>query len=291
MKKYFSLIVLASCLITTSCIKENPAPAYIHVPNIQFIPGNPSVEGSSSHDFEDAWISVDLQQIGATNLPTTLPAILNPEIDLHKVRIRAGIQNNGISSDRYFYPFFDPYELDLDLQPGEIDTLYPTFAYRSDVRFTLIDDFEGAGVVFGQDLDDFPGTDIYQQSDDVFEGNNSGQLYIDSFNAECYVATSFRYSDLQVNAVASPVFLEMNYKTDVPITVGLISHKSGFADEVFVKGGMNPSDGWNKIYFELTEDLYTLNADSYSVVLRAVYNGTAPNEPKVYVDNIKLVHF
>jgi hypothetical protein len=291
MRKKFSLLFILS-LVLSSCIKENSAPAYIHVPTIQFIPGNPAVEGSSNHNFEDAWISVDFQQIGANNLPTTLPAILDPRIDsLHKVRIRAGIQVNGIASDRHIYPFFDPYEVDLDLQPGVIDTFYPSFSYRSDVKFTLIDDFEGAGVVFGNDLDDFPGTDMVQQSDDVFEGQRSGQLYIDSVNAECYVSTSFRYSDLQLPAIASPVYLEMNYKTDVPLSVGLISHKSGFADQTRIKGGMNPADGWKKIYFELTEDLFELNGDEYSVILRAAYNADAPNEPKVLVDNIKLVHF
>ncbi len=284
---FFALILVG----LSSCIKESPAPAYIHVPSVQFIPGNPSVEGSANHFFEDAWISVDQQIIGANNLPTTLPAIINPMQSTHKVRIRAGTQLNGISSDRNFYPFFDPYEVDLQLQPGKIDTFYPSFSYNPDVKFTLVDDFENPGVIFGNALDDFPNSEFRNQSDDVFEGSQSGQLYIDSVSLECYVASSVRFSDLQSPVIASAVYLEMNYKTDVPITVGLIAHRTGLADEFFVKGGVNPSDGWKKIYFELTSDIFSLNAESYSLFLRATYNPALSTDPKVYVDNIKFIHF
>jgi hypothetical protein len=236
-------------------------------------------------------VSVDGQLIGANNFPLILPAIISDTASIQRVRVFAGIDNNGISSNKAIYPFFDPYEKLVNMRQGEIDTLYPVFSYNPDVKFIIIDDFEAPGVVFGNDIDLFPDSDIQKQTVEVFEGLYSGQLVIDSLNPECYVSTTFRYSNLQSPTVASPVYLELNYKTNVPITVGLIAHRNIGSDEVFIKGGMNTIEGWNKIYFELTGDIYELNADSYSVFLRASITGRGQTEAKIYIDNIKLLHF
>jgi hypothetical protein len=277
----------------SSCIKDkNPdIPGYISVPSIAFQPLDTLLEGSTSHRFTNAWVSVDGQLIGANNFPYLMPAIISDTASIQRVRVFAGIDNNGISSNKAIYPFFDPYEKLINMRQGEIDTLYPIFSYNSDVKFIIIDDFESPGVVFGNDVDQFPDSDIQKQTTEVFEGLYSGQLVIDSLNPECYVSTTFRYSNLQSPTVASPVYLEMNYKTNVPITVGLIAHRNIGSDEVFIKGGMNTIEGWNKIYFELTGDIYELNASSYSVFLRASLTGTGVTDAKIYIDNIKLLHF
>jgi hypothetical protein len=279
--------------VLSSCIKDkNPdIPGYISVPNISFQPLDTLVEGSSSHRFTNAWVSVDGQLIGANNFPLILPAIISDTASIQRVRVFAGIDNNGISSNKAIYPFFDPYEKLVNMRQGEIDTLYPVFSYNPDVKFINIDNFESPGVVFGNDIDQFPDSDIQKQTVDVFEGLYSGQLLIDSLNPECYVSTTFRYSNLQSPTVASPVYLEINYKTNVPITVGLIAHRSLGSDEVFIKGGMNTIEGWNKIYFELTGDIYELNADAYSIFIRASLTGTGVTDAKIYIDNIKLLHF
>lgn len=289
-------IILASIFLVISfqsCIKDkNPdIPGYISVPSISFIPVDSALEGSSSHRFTNAWVSVDGQLIGANNFPLILPAIISDTASIQRVRVFAGIDNNGISSNKAIYPFFDPYEKLVNMRQGEIDTLYPVFSYNPDVKFIIIDDFEAPGVVFGNDIDQFPDSDIQKQTVEVFEGLYSGQLVIDTLNPECYVSTTFRYSNLQSPTVASPVYLELNYKTNVPITVGLIAHRNIGSDEVFIKGGMNTIEGWNKIYFELTGDIYELNADSYSVFLRTSLTGTGLTEAKIYIDNIKLLHF
>ncbi len=280
-------------LMFYSCIKDkNPdIPAYICVPEIAFIPGDTSFEGSSDHKFTHAWISVDGQIIGANNFPVILPSIILDTSSTQRVRVFAGVDNNGISSSKGIYPFFDPYEVLLDLEQGKIDTIYPTFRYNPDVKFIQIEDFEDPGVVFGNNIDAFPDSYLQKQNIEVFEGDYSGQIVLDTLNPECYVSTTFRYSDLQSPGIASPVYLEINYKTNVPVTVGLIAHRSFGSDEVFIKGGMNPIDGWNKIYFELTGDVFELNTNSYSVFLRSSLIGSGVTDAKIYLDNIKIVHF
>ena len=292
-KFHFWALTLFIFFGLSSCIKDsNPdIPAYIYVPNIIFNSGDTIIEGSSNHKFTHAWISIDGQLIGAKNFPALLPGIISDTSSIQRVRVFAGIDVNGIASSKAIYPFFDPYEIQLDLNQGKIDTLFPVLSYRPDVKFIIIDDFEEPGIVFGNDIDQFPDSKLNKQSNEVFEGLYTGEIVLDTLNPECYISTTFRYSNLQRPSTASPVYLEMHYKTNVPITVGLIAHRNIGSDEVFIKGGVNSIEGWNKIYFELTNDIYGLNADSYSVFLRASLTGTGIVESKIFIDNIKLVHF
>lgn len=291
----YAKYLLLGCfiLLLSSCIKDsNPdIPAYIYVPNIQFSAGDPLVEGSANQKFSNAWIFVDGQLIGANNFPVLLPGIIIDTASTQEVKVFAAVDVNGISSTKAIYPFFDPYITRLNLQQGKIDTVLPVQLYKSDVKFILIENFESPGVVFGNDIDLFPDSDIIKQSNEVFEGLYSGQLYVDTLNPECYVSTTFRYSNLQRPSTASPVYLEMNYKTNVPVSIGLIAHRNIGSDEVLIKGGVNAIEGWNKIYFDITTDIFGANADSYSVFLRASISGTAVTDAKIYFDNIKLIHF
>lgn len=293
LKLFLLFYIFTAASFFASCIKDKSPdiPGYISVPSASFQQGDSLVEGSASHRFTNAWISVDGQVIGANIFPVILPAIISDTSSIQRVRIFAGIDKNGISSSKAIYPFFDPYEQLVDMQQGKIDTIYPVFRYNSNVKFIIVEDFESPGVVFGNNVDAFPDSYIQKQSVEVFEGVYSGQIVLDSLNPECYVSTTFRYSGLQRAGIVSPVYLEMNYKTNVPISVGLVAHRNFGSDEVFIKGGMNPIDGWNKIYFELTGDVFELNTDSYSVFLRAALTGTGITDAKIYIDNIKLIHF
>lgn len=294
-KKYAKAILVFSIFfILASCIKDGnpPIPAYIYVPSIQFSSGDPAVQGSARHNFEDAWISVDGQIIGATNLPTILPTMISDTATAQVVRVYPGIEKNGISSARVIYPFLDPYEMTLDLKQGQTDTLFPVFSYNSLAQFKLVDDFEGPGVAFGQNLDDYPDSYMAKQSVEVFEGTASGQLVFDSLSPICYVASSIPSSGLQSSTVASHVYLEFHYNTNLPITVGLIAKKASGLEDLFVKGGVNSSGGaWKKIYFVLTEDIYSLNAQSYQIFFRAALPSGENITPRVFIDNVKFVHF
>jgi hypothetical protein len=288
----FSLILLSSVFFN-ACIKDsNPdIPAYIYVPNIRFQSVDSIIEGSSSHKITNAWVSIDGQLIGINEFPFLMPGIISDTSVRQRVRVFAGIDANGIASSKALYPFFDPFEVELDLKQGKIDTLFAVLSYKPDVKFIIIEDFENPGVVFGNDIDQFPNSRLIKQSNEVFEGLYSGQIELDSLNPECYISTTFRYSNLQRPNTASPVYLELHYKTNIPVSIGLIAHRSIGSDEVFMKGGVNAIEGWNKIYFELTNDIYGLNADEYSVYLRTTLTGTGINDAKIYFDNIKIVHF
>ncbi len=280
-------------LIGTSCDRSSeqvPVPAYIYVQDIRFVQGNPAREGTAAHKIVDAWISVNGQLIGVNKLPTLLPVILSDSIDNHQVTIRAGIAKNGVTSTRTDYLVFHRYNEFRPLQGGKTDTFVATVGYDTNVVIQKIEDFEGVGIAFGEDLDGNPNTSMTRQTADIYEGDYSGQLIIDSANLECRLASTARFNNLQPAGTAFAVYLELHYKTEIPIQIGLVAHYANGQSETRWKGGVNALGFWNKVYFDFSEDIFQLNAQSYSLIL-GVQNTNRLAAPKVYLDNIKLVHF
>lgn len=274
----------------SSCSEDMaaPEPAYIFVENIFF--DTDSVNGSNSSVIIDAWPSVDGQSLGANSLPALFPVVPDPNFQTNSIRIAPGIQDNGISGTRAIYPFYLPYTTTLKLQPGKIDTFRPMLDYDPAATVIVVDDFESpTQPAFNDDLDGNPNTFMRYQTQEVFEGNYSGELVLDSANLECTIATSTRFFNV-VNVSATPVYLELNYKTNSPFEIGLVAHYNAGNRNIIYKGGMNPTETWKKIYFNLTTEVFGSNAPQYSVVIRALRLPNFSN-PKAYVDNIKLLHY
>lgn len=286
-------ISLVFALSFSACIEESnpPIPAYIYVPSMDFELHNTATQGTGSQRITDAWVSVNDQLIGVDNFPALLPFII-PEDSIGKplkVVVRPGIENNGIVNKKYDYPFFEPYIEYRVLEQGVTDTIRPKTYYSSNARIIIVDDFESAGVQLGLDIDTNSVTKIIKSDEDVFEGNYSGKFVLDSINNVLSVATNRSYANIQDAARASAVYLEMNYKTELPISVGIVSYM-GRDSATHIIGGVNPKDSWNKIYFNFTEKMFGLNADNYKVFFE-VRNTSGLSNPKVYIDNIKLVHY
>ncbi|MDC0231076.1 hypothetical protein OAK19_03850, partial [Aureispira] len=133
-------------------------------------------------------------------------------------------------------------------------------------------------------------TEMINQSTEVFEGSYSGLMVLDSANLDCTVSSSSRFYSLQPSNTSYPVYLELNYKTNTPFQVGLIAHYSNGNTTVMYKGGGNATTEWKKIYFNMTTEVFGANATEYSVVFRALkYADT--DQPLIYLDNIKILHY
>ncbi|HQU57565.1 MAG TPA: hypothetical protein PLU64_00170, partial [Saprospiraceae bacterium] len=108
--------------------------------------------------------------------------------------------------------------------------------------------------------------------------------------------TTERFSGL---ASRSPfVYLEVNYKSDVPVLFGLIGNrKNGIPSQevIILDPGFVPKAEWNKIYFNLSYLINEINQEEYQVVFQAfipIENGQfSRKQANVWLDNIKLLHF
>ena len=289
----FSGLFISFTIFYSSCIKDDspPVPAYIYVDQINFAVDTALQQGSASSALTDVWVSVDGQSLGANNPGSIFPVLFDSNLVNNNIKIYGGIKENGINNTRIIYPFYAPFEIDMKLQSGKIDTFSPVLNYDPDANIIIVEDFENNNQpIFTDDRDGNPNTYMLIQSDEVFEGNASGQLLLDSVNLECTIASSTRYYDLQPSGSSFPVYLEINYKTNTAFQVGLIAHLSNSNVEYIYKGGMNASSEWKKIYFNLTNEVFGAPTNEFSVVFKAVKLSEA-SQPEIYLDNIKLLHF
>lgn len=285
---------LAATALWSGCDPvDEDTPAYLYVTGFE-LTTNPFTEGSNSHKITDVWLSVDGNFLGVYTLPALIPVL---EEGSHVLKFDAGIKDNGINATPEIYPFYQTYEVTLDLQPNQTDTIRPVTQYRSTTKFAFIEPFETSQHQFREVRQPAGATGIQLSTQDVFEGQSSAMISLDSASRRLVeIATLDKYRDLL--KTGAYVYLEVNYKSDVPVVFGAVGHydSGGIGTSATqYDPGFLPKDEWNKIYFNLTKMIFDGDFDSYQIIFQAFI----PNEndkpslasAKVWLDNIKLVHF
>lgn len=285
-------LLLSSLLLITSCEIINPSeeiPSYLHISgfDVQTAIG----QGTASYKISDVWVYVDDQLIGAYELPATVPVLAKGS---QKIHLRPGIQLNGISATRAIYPMYNSIVLTANLEPGKIlniDSISDRIlTYHPDVLFPWNargqEDFEDGGISI--DSTGNSQTRIIRSSDVVFEGNYSGKIELNS--------TVTTFEGKSTNAFVLPLqgnytFIELNYKCNNSFHIGYyVNTKDGFSIlrkmiEIF------PKENWNKIYINLTPYVsIETNPEDFNIWIGATKNPGVEN-PEIYLDNIKLLHY
>ena len=95
MRKIIPIITFVTII---SCEKANidEMPCYININDIE-------LEENITNNITDAWVYIDDNLQGVYELPANFPVLANGK---HKLRIKAGIKDNGIASTRITYPFY-----------------------------------------------------------------------------------------------------------------------------------------------------------------------------------------
>jgi hypothetical protein len=281
-KSFLGILVLL--LILNSCSKdkyEAQVPTYISIDNIT-LQTNYLNEGSASANITDAWVYINDDLVGVFELPATFPVLKEGNLEL---KVYAGIKDNGIAATRARYLMYAPHIEQINLVKGETIKINPTIGYNTSVNFRWMEDFESASQSFlyasGND------TIINKQSTTVKEGNFSGFVSLDA-GMDFFEATSVGYNNIPHNG--SPVYLEMDFIANEYILVGLYIDNTQYAVLT-----LNTTADWKKIYVNLTDLINTKqNASEIKVFFGIKSTSSNPflsTNPKVYIDNIKLVHY
>lgn len=270
---------------------EEPVPGYIEVEPFE-LSTNPATQGSRSARITEVWVSSGTDFLGAYRLPALIPVLAAGQ---KRITLQAGIKDNGISALPEIYPFYAPVEIDVDFQPNQSAVLRPVTGYLPETRFAFIEDFEGAEHIFRSLRTGGPNQAMQRSTEAPFEGQASGLITLDSANMVVEIATLPMFRDL--NSVSPFVYLEMDYKSEVAVSVGLVGFESGgpVSGTPVYEAGFLPREEWNKIYFNFSQLIFTSRFEAYQVVLLAaipVQNGVpARNTARIWIDNVKLVHF
>ncbi len=249
-------------------------------------------QGSDAHQILDAWVYVAGEFIGVFELPTRIPVLKEGEQEL---TILAGIKKNGLVNSRVAYPFYAPFEKTINLVPSEIDTLIPTIRYRENVIFPWLEDFEDQSISLERSGSN---TTI----DSLVITGNSDLVYnfdgvSNRFSGEVVSDTGFQiFENSSVQLFDLPrkgqeIYLEFNYKTDAELIAGIYPISGSVVAGVPIVNFF-ATDEWKKAYVSLKEDV---NSAAYAGFdFRVFFHQQTNNTemvPKIYLDNIKLVHF
>lgn len=281
MRKHLLYFLLLSAVIFATTCKKNklkaPTASFLVVDNVSVNP-KPG-QGSSSEKITDIWYYVNGQFQGVFPIGSVMPIATtgNAEIQLF-----AGIKNNGISATRVPYEFYNPITTNMDLEAGKTYTLSPKFEYKSTSYFSYNCDFE-VGNYF-QSVGD---SDAVLIIDPTKTFGGTGKSYFMGMSDAKPTAKIINSVFYYLPVGGSPVYLELNYNCNQPITVGV---NCGGVEE---RGAitLNSTDGvWNKIYIKLTTVVSTTPTYEflgYKVFIKATKEVA---NPKIYLDNIKLIN-
>lgn len=276
--------LILTCIGYNSCELINPEekiPSYIRIQN-QTLETDLISQGSSSHKITDAWVTINTSYLGTFEVPSTIPVLLTGKQHLI---LRAGIKENGISATRVAYPFYQPFETDILLSVKELDTIQPKYVYNPLTQFKWMDDCND---VFSMDKSSRNTATISITSNvqDIYEGKGSMEILLDSAHNFFEILTK-DYYDLPRD---KPIWLELNFKTDIPVGIGLINASATNFDQ-YSKVFLNTSNSWNKVYLNFTPNITSQPTGTYFKVFIGTILPEGTTSAHIYLDNIKLLTF
>ncbi len=300
LKLYYFLIIplFVSLTVATGCYKfegNQTIPAYISVDGISLNTYYPE-QGSNSSDIVDIWVYVDDGLIGvfefpeSDSLPATLPILAEGK---HKLEIRPGIKLNGISSTRVPYPFYKPIIFEeFDFIPGTVQSLGElTTSYYSDTKFPWMEDFEQPDIsIESASWSDTIIERTYPENNpEAFLSPNSRYSGVIDLTSERNEYGGTSHNSFEIQTAGTIILLEMNFKTNNFVTVGLLIRDTY---EIVEKDLLilNHSEEWKKVYINLGSNLSLYpQAIDYKIIFRAGLE-EGMSDAHILLDNIKIVH-
>ncbi len=267
-------------LLSAACKKEGTTPAYLQVSSPTVV--DAGGQGISSK-ITDLWVYADHEPVGVWEPGKPIPILSSGGT---KLMVMAGVRRNGITDNRIQYPFYANWEQTVDLVPGQTATIAPQFRYYNGLD-TWLADFNT-----GQRFDTVNCTAVMQlvpsDSTLIGQGQQNGRIDLDLGHA------SYRgVSSGDAFTGTDGAFLEMDYRSDTRLLVGVRYTQSGVQYEVAYVYALptRKADGsmpWNKLYIDLGEPWRAGGALDKRFYLKAELEGGATSGV-IEVDNIKVV--
>jgi hypothetical protein len=270
-----------------------PTPNYIVVDSFE-LTTDYATQGTRSSKITTVWAYKNQELIGVFELPARFPMVGRGQQSL---TLYPGVNINGTSSTRAPNPFWEPYTFTVDLGDEQADFTpgvngkVPT-TYNDQAQFDLVENFDGVGL----NMADANATDTF-----LYRTNNpaerfpspapetnvySGKVIMPQRASLFEIVTTDSYSNWPKGGV--PVYFEMNYKTDIPLVIGVYVNTPG---QIFQTPlvQVNANDEWNKIYIDMAPEINYPGAIDYKIFIGGVKGATTDN-PVVLLDNIKVVY-
>lgn len=283
-------IWLLPVLLLGACTDEaEQIPAYLHIEPFEV----DALGGKDWQQITEGWVYVDNEFLGAYTLPADVPVLAEGQND---ILVFPGVKENGLQQTPGVYPFLERYETKTNLTPAQTTSITPVTRYGTPVVFPWAIErttFNFSGIVL-ENRDADTATTYVLTTAGAFEGQ-SVKMEVNTDHPSIEIVTEV--VENLPSTGAQPVWLELNYRNDMPFELWLLGTQGSIPNELpqpvfqFV-----PSENWNKIYINLTEFLVAMQQDKYRLYFRVNLpkdlNGNyVQDSGTVFLDNLRLMHF
>lgn len=282
---FLSVIILA----LAACVKREvmvPSYVYLKAPNLTTKSDNS--QGTASALVEDLYVFANGESRGVMAVGSTIPLQLTGK---NTIKIGAGVKLNGMAEMKVIYPMFNYYEQQMDLSAERTDTVKTNFTYVENTVFPLIEDYETNGFTmqYNPQFKLNGDTLVRDNSAEAWKpGTYSGKVMLNSGGSNTILEL---YSNVYNNWPRfTPCFLEMDYKGNIPIMVGLYATDNQGVTKQYPIYVAYPKSGWNKLYFNLANEINKNVANTqYRIFLRFTNESNVSN-PEAWIDNLKVLY-
>jgi len=281
---FLGLLFLFGCKVSD---REVFLPSYVHVAKPVFKTPSDNSQGFPSAAINDLWVFDNeivrgLHVIGA-NVPIQ-------KVGNTKIRLTAAVKSDGNLEKRVIYPMYTSFSKEVDLVQLETDTVEASFTYLGNTIFPFIEDFDGNGSRFEYNpaLKQVGDTIIKDKGVGAFSpGNFAGRIELKSTDAKGILEV---YSQVYTNWPRfTPFYFEMDYKGNIPITVGLYATNASGETKQFPMFITNPIAQWNKLYLNLEPEINSRGTGMQYRLFMRFSKGSVAN-PEAWIDNLKIVY-
>ncbi|HTB05440.1 MAG TPA: hypothetical protein VK806_00715 [Bacteroidia bacterium] len=270
-----------------SCKQLDPPetiPAYMRINSVQLT--TTPAQGSNSANIDCAWVYIDDNPVGAFPLPCTFPIVASN--GTHKLMVISGIENDGISAQRKQYPFYTNFEENVTLTQGQTITVSPKVDYTSYADFHFMENFENSFILLTPNPNKTQNNDTMVTTNvGAFQGRSGLVVMCGANNRyEGDIDTLFNLP----KDGSTDVYLEFNYKSDAPFSVGMYYGSVGNEQTSIVF--VDSSATWNKMYVELEPTIIQLANTTVELPFYIYFNTQLPSgmdTARFMLDNIKVV--
>lgn len=281
------ILIVLSAMLVGSCgglFEKAAMPHYIYFNSVELIT-KVTTQGAPSHDISDLWLFVDGKWLGTFDIKKPIPVISNE--NSISIIVFAGIRANGSRQDARQYFLMNDISFELQYEEGAIDTIDAVFEYSDNTSFAFSEGFE-SGNIFTNILDSDPETVITVTQENPGFGLYCGKATLDQDHDRIIVTSSGDYYELPT--AGNMVFLEMDYKTNSELIVGLIGKDPiggvEFSTELIY---LKTQENWNKLYLDLTPSLRESGYSYFKIFFKSEHN-EENEKSEIFFDEIKLLY-
>lgn len=275
--------------IFSSCIKNNPKPAWIEIDQwaLQANPLLNGAEGDLTHNFTDAYVYVGGKTMGIFELPVKIPVLLEGNLE---IKVYPVVRNNGIAATKKMYPFCEPYVITKNLVKNETIHLAPVTRYSTAAYFPWTEDFESAGIKFTTD----PSSNASIEQVSHTDPGKSGHCGHIGLTLSDSAWTGYTHAQMQLPIGGTEVYLEIEYKLTNNLLTGVIGvtlpASKAINPNIQLNAQAAGSAVWRKTYIDLKEIISSsTTADYFEQYLQATID-PGKTSSDIYIDNIKVIH-